>query len=333
VRARGLFILVIAAAAAAGFGMPHLLPGYLVNILTEALIFGLFAMSLDLMIGYTRLESFGHAAAYGLGAYASALLLLSFDIPMLIVIPMAAIITGVVAMPIAWVCTRSTGISFAMLTLAFAQLFYASVYQFKDFSGGSDGIAGIARRAGPFGIDFFQTKIGYFYLVLIILILSFLFCRSLVASPFGQVLAGIRENEVKTRTLGYNTRAYRMVIVVLAYAFGGLAGALYAPLAGFASPELFFWRMSGMVLIMVIIGGRGTLVGPILGGAVFLFLEHELSALPLVRELWPLIFGSIFIAVILFAPQGLWGLFLSWRDKRRADVTSKSQTDAPHATS
>ena len=99
---------------------------------------------------------------------------------------------------------------------------------------------------------------------------AFLFCRAVVTSPFGQVLAGIRDNELKTRALGYNTRAYRMAIVVLAYALGGLAGALYAPLAGFASPELFFWRLSGMVLIMVIVGGRGTLIGPIIGGAFFL---------------------------------------------------------------
>ena len=327
-RSRELFALILALAL--GAALPLVLPVYMIGIVTEALIFGLFAMSLDLMVGYTRLESFGHAAAYGLGAYAAALILLNLDVPMLAAIPAAMLITGLIAVPIAWVCTRSSGVSFAMLTLAFAQLLYASVYQFKEFSGGSDGIAGIQRRAGPFGIDFFQTRNGYLYLVLIVLALAYIFCRFLVTSPFGQVLAGIRENEVKTRALGYNTRSYRMAIVVIAYALGGLAGALYAPLAGFASPELFFWRLSGMVLIMVIVGGRGTLAGPILGGAFFLFLEHELSALPYVRELWPIIFGSVFIAVILFAPQGLAGIITGWRNRNvqaaGADDTSSAET-------
>ena len=140
--------LILAAVAVAGAVAPLVLPIYMVNILTEALIFGLFAMSLDLMIGFTKLESFGHAAAYGLGAYACALLLLSYDIPMLVAVILAMFITGAIAVPIAWICTRSTGVSFAMLTLAFAQLFYASVYQFKEFSGGSDGIAG-GRSAIP----------------------------------------------------------------------------------------------------------------------------------------------------------------------------------------
>jgi branched-chain amino acid transport system permease protein len=310
---------------------PHVLPVYMVSMLTEALIFGLFAMSLDLMIGYTKLESFGHAAAYGLGAYACALLLLTYDIPMLVAIPLAVLATAAIATPIAWICTRSTGVSFAMLTLAFAQLFYASVYQFKEFSGGSDGIAGIARRVGPFGIDFFQTRLGYYYLVLVVLVGAFLLCRAVVTSPFGQVLAGIRDNEMKTRALGYNTRAYRMTIVVLAYAVGGLAGALYAPMAGFASPELFFWRLSGMVLIMVIVGGRGTLIGPIIGGAFFLFVEHELSALPHVRELWPIIFGSIFIAVIIFAPQGIAGLVQDWWARRKSRGAAVAIAEKQHA--
>jgi branched-chain amino acid transport system permease protein len=303
--------LSFAAVTLLAAAVPLYLPVYSISIVTEALIFGLLAMSLDLMVGYTKLESFGHAAAYGLGAYATALLLVKLHVPMLVGILLATSIAALVAVPIAWICTRSTGISFAMLTLAFAQLLYASVYQFKELSGGSDGIAGIPRTPGPFGLDFFQTRLGYFYLVLGCLALAYLFCCTLVNSPFGQVLAGIRENETKMRALGCNTRAYKMAVVVIAYALGSLAGALYAPFAGFASPELFFWRLSGTVLIMVIVGGRGTLVGAILGGFSFLYVEHELSALDTVKDLWPIIFGSIFIAIILFAPQGIWGLLTS----------------------
>ena len=285
--------------------LPFVVPQYALTVIVAALIFGLFAMSLDLMVGYCRLFSFGHAAAYGLGAYAAGLILIHWKLPLLIGIALAVAITVLIAIPIAWICTRSTGVSFAMLTLAFAQLGYAMLFRFRDFTGGSDGIAGIPRPPGPFGMDWFQGRNGYYFLVLGCLLGSYLLCRAIVRSPFGAVLAGIRENEAKTVALGYNTRAYKITTVVLAYGFGGLAGALYAGFAGYASPELFFWLTSGHVLIMVVVGGAGTLVGPILGAVFFVFLEHELSQ---VTNLWPLIFGSIFMAFVLFAPQGLWGL-------------------------
>ena len=218
------------------------------------------------------------------------------------------VVTILAAIPIAWICTRSTGVSFAMLTLAFAQLGYAMLFRFRDITGGSDGIVGIPRPSGPLGMTWFQGKTGYYYLVLGCLFGSYLLCRAIVRSPFGAVLAGIRENEAKTVALGYNSRAYKIATVVLAYGFGGLAGALYAAFAGFASPELFFWLVSGRVLIMVVVGGAGTLIGPILGGVFFVFLEHELSQ---VTDLWPLLFGSIFMAFVMFAPEGIWGLLTS----------------------
>lgn len=297
--------IAFAAATAAGIALPFVVPQYALTVIVAALIFGLFAMSLDLMVGYCRLFSFGHAAAYGLGAYSAGLILIHLKLPLLVGIALAVGVTVLFAIPIAWICTRSTGVSFAMLTLAFAQLGYAMLFRFRDFLGGSDGIAGIPRPAGPFGMDWFQGRTGYYFLVLGCLLGSYLLCRAIVRSPFGAVLAGIRENEAKTVALGYNTRAYKITTVVLAYGFGGLAGALYAGFAGYASPELFFWLTSGHVLIMVVVGGAGTLIGPILGGAFFIFLEHQLSQ---VTDLWPLIFGSVFMAFVLFAPQGIWGL-------------------------
>src|SRR5215471_1012738 len=265
-------------------------------------------MSLDLMVGYCRLYSFGHSAAYGLGAYSAALILTHLQLPLPIGIVLAVAATIAVAIPIAWICTRSTGVSFAMLTLAFAQLGYAMLFRFRDITGGSDGIVGIPRPPGPWGMTWFQGKIGYYYLVLSCLLGSYLLCCAIVRSPFGAVLSALRENEPKTIALGYNTRAYKMATIVLAYGFGGLAGALYAGFAGFASPELFFWLTSGRVLIMVIVGGAGTLIGPILGGVSFVFLEHQLSQ---VTDLWPLIFGAIFMAFVIFAPQGIWGILTS----------------------
>ena len=307
--------------------LPLVVPQHSLTILVEALIFGLFAMSLDLLVGYCRLYSFGHAAAYGLGAYSYALILTHAPVSLPAGIVLAVAITALVAVPIAWICTRSTGVSFAMLTLAFAQLGYAMLFRFRDVTGGSDGLVGIPRHPGPLGIDWFQGKLGYYYLVLGCLLGSYLLCRAIVRSPFGAVLAGIRENEAKTVALGYNTRAYKIATVVLAYGFGGLAGALYAAFAGFASPELFFWLTSGRVLVMVVVGGAGTLIGPILGGVSFVYLEHHLSQ---VTDLWPLIFGTIFILFVMFAPQGIWGLLTGWLGRGRSDA--QSGEEAPRAT-
>jgi branched-chain amino acid transport system permease protein len=317
---------VVTAAACAV--LPLVVPQHSLTILVEALILGLFAMSLDLLVGYCRLYSFGHAAAYGLGAYSYALILTYVPLPLPLGILLAVAVTILIAIPIAWICTRSTGVSFAMLTLAFAQLGYAMLFRFRDVTGGSDGLVGIPRHSGPLGIDWFQSKLGYYYLVLVCLLGSYLLCRAIVRSPFGAVLAGIRENEPKTIALGYNTRAYKITTVVLAYGFGGLAGALYAAFAGFASPELFFWLTSGRVLIMVIVGGAGTLIGPILGGVSFVFLEHQLSQ---VTDLWPLIFGTIFMAFVMFAPQGIWGILTSRFRSKPAAPNSDSGKEAPGA--
>jgi len=295
----GLGIVGILIAAPLG------LPVFAMTLLTELIILGLFAMSLDLMVGYTNLVSFGHAAAYGLGAYASGYMLLNSSMPLPLVVLLAALLTGVVAIGVAWVCTLATGVSFSMLTLAFAQLLYAIAFKWTSVTGGSDGLAGIPRRPGPFGLTILTSKTGFYYFALASLIAAYFTCRALVRSPFGAVLGGIRENEAKTLVLGYNTRLYKIAAVAIAYGLGGLAGALYAPFAGFANTELLFWLLSGQVLIMVIVGGQGTLIGPMLGAAFFMLLEHQLSSY---TEAWALFVGLIFIAFVLFVPEGIWGL-------------------------
>ena len=286
------------------------LPPYAMTLLTEALILGLFAMSLDLMVGYTRLLSFGHAAAYGLGAYACGNLLIHTSLPMVFAVLLAGLFSGVVAIGVAWVCTLASGVSFSMLTLAFAQLLYAVAFKWTSVTGASDGLAGIPRSPGPFGITWFSSRAGFYYVVLACLLGAFLFCRALVASPFGAVLRGIRENEAKTLSLGYNTRRYKIAVVAISFALGGLAGALYAPFAGFTNTELLFWLFSGQVLIMVIVGGSGTLVGPIIGAAFFMLVSNFLSSW---TDSWALFFGAIFILFVLFAPQGIWGMATRWR--------------------
>ena len=293
--------------------LPLGLPPYAMTLLTEALIMGLFAMSLDLMVGYARLISFGHAAAYGLGAYTCGNILLHTDIPLPFAVLLSGLFSGVIAIGVAWVCTLATGVSFSMLTLAFGQLLYAVAFKWTSVTGASDGLAGIPRRPGPFGTTVFDTKNGFYYLTMACLFGGFLFARGLVRSPFGAVLRGIRENEAKTLSLGYNTRFYKIAVVAISYMFGGLAGALYAAFAGFANTELLFWLLSGQALIMVIVGGTGTLVGPILGAAFFLLVQQQLSSY---TDSWALFFGVIFILFVLFAPEGILGL----ATRRRASV-------------
>jgi branched-chain amino acid transport system permease protein len=315
-RLLGLGVLTLLIAA------PFGLPIFAMTLLTELIILGLFAMSLDLMVGYTRLVSFGHVAAYGLGAYTSGWLLLNTSLPLPYAVFLAALMTGIVAIGVGWVCTLATGVSFAMLTLAFAQLLYAIAFKWTSVTGGSDGLAGIPRRPGPLDMTLLTTKTGFYYFALACLVGSYFLCRGLVNSPFGAVLRGIRENEAKTIALGYNTRLYKIAVVAVAYAFGGLAGALYSPFAGFANTELLFWLLSGQVLIMVIVGGSGTLIGPILGAAFFLILEHQLSSY---TEAWALFFGLVFIAFVLFAPHGIWGLARNWFGRRASQAQSAPQ--------
>jgi branched-chain amino acid transport system permease protein len=296
--------MLIAAAALLAL-MPFGLPPYAMTLLTEALILGLFAMSLDLMVGYARLISFGHAAAYGFGAYACGNLLLHTSMPLPFAVLLSGLLGGIVAIGVGWVCTQATGISFSMLTLAYAQLLYAVAFKWTPVTGASDGLAGIPRNPGPFGITWWSTKSGFYYLTMACLLGAFLFCRELVRSPFGAVLRGIRENEAKTTALGYNTRHYKIAIVAISYGLAGLAGALYGSFAGFANTELLFWLLSGQVLIMVIVGGAGTLVGPVLGAIFFLYVQQKLSSY---TDSWALFFGVIFVLVVLFMPEGILGL-------------------------
>ena len=286
---RTLAVTAVAALAVA----PWVLARYQLSILTDLLIFGLFALSLDLILGYTGLVSFGHAAYFGLGAYGSALVLLHFAQPMPVALLAGALLAGMVALPVGWFSTRATGIYFAMLTLAFAQLVYTVAYKWRDVTGGSDGIAGVPKTTLVWGGPSLAT-----------LVLSLVACQALVRSPFGKALQAIRENERRFTSLGRDPRPFKVVVFVIAAFFAGLAGALFAPFRGFASPEVMFWVMSGQGLMMVIIGGIGTLIGPVLGAMVFILIQEVLSSY---TEHWMIFTGAIFILMVIFLPGGLVG--------------------------
>jgi len=283
---------------------PWVLARYQVSILTDLLIFGLFALSLDLILGYTGMVSFGHAAYFGLGAYGSALVLINFAQPVPVALLAGALLAGVVALPVAWFSTRATGIYFAMLTLAFAQLLYTLAYKWRDLTGGSDGLAGVPKTELFWGGPSLAAPGAFYFVVATCIVLSFVACRALVRSPFGRALQAIRENERRFTSLGRDPRPFKVVVFVIAAVFAGLAGALFAPFRGFASPEVMFWVMSGQGLMMVITGGIGTLIGPILGAMVFILIEEGLSTY---TEHWMIFSGLVFVLMVIFLPGGLVG--------------------------
>ncbi len=291
--------------AGALVALPWVLARYQLSILTDLLIYGLFAMSLDLIIGYTGMVSFGHAAYFGLGAYGSALVLLNFEQPVPVALLAGALLAGVVAAPVAYLSTRATGIYFAMLTLAFAQLLYTVAYKWRDLTGGSDGIAGVPKTTLFWGGPSLATPQAFYLLVTVCVLLSLLACRALVRSPFGRALQAIRENERRFTSLGRDPRPFKLVVFVIAATFAGLAGALFAPFRGFASPEVMFWVLSGQVLMMVVMGGIGTLIGPVLGAMVFILIQEIASSY---TEHWMIFTGVVFVLMVIFLPGGLMGL-------------------------
>ncbi len=300
-RARALAL----GAAAVLVALPWVLVRYQLSILTDLLIYGLFTMSLDLIIGYTGMVSFGHAAYFGLGAYGSALVLLNFGQPIPVALLAGTLLAGVVAAPVAYLSTRATGIYFAMLTLAFAQLLYTVAYKWRDLTGGSDGIAGVPKTTLFWGGPSLATPQGFYLLVAACVVLSLLACQALVRSPFGRALQAIRENERRFTSLGRDPRPFKLVVFVIAATFAGLAGALFAPFRGFASPEVMFWVLSGQVLMMVVMGGIGTLVGPVLGAMVFILIQEIASSY---TEHWMIFTGVVFVLMVIFLPGGLMGL-------------------------
>jgi branched-chain amino acid transport system permease protein len=307
-RIRPAYAVMLAILVVFPFVVPRLTPStYPLTVLTEILVFGLFAMSLDVILGYTGLPSFGHAAFFGLGAYGTAILTVKLGAGNLgITLPATIGLSIVAALIVGGLAIRTAGVYFLMLTLAFAQMIFAGAQKWTQLTGGSNGLPGVRRPAlfVPSLIPGSQT--AFYFLVLGIFVFSFFLLQRLVNSPFGRSLIGIRENEVRMRAMGYNVRAYKLIAFVIAGVFGGLAGLLYVYFNGFVSPTDVYWTVSGTVLLMVLIGGAGTLIGPVLGAAFFLVLQNVLSSL---TERWPIILGAVFIIFIMFVRSGLVGMW------------------------
>ena len=286
---------------------PLVLPEFWRRFLTEILIWGLLAMSSDILIGYTGMVSFGHSAFFGLGMYGAAAALLSVRPPNLWLAILYGLVgaAGVAAF-VAYFSTRLRDIYFAITTLIFSQIFYVIIFTWTEVTGGENGLT-FSRPAlgfpGILSVPFTNETLHWF--VLAVVTLSYLVLRRITQSPFGMVLQSIRENETRTRAIGYPIERYKMVAVMLSGLFAGLAGVLYAIQNRFAAPDFVFFVVSGEVVIFNVIGGIGTLVGPIVGAAFFLLLREGLSRFFTEYYLIPV--GLIFIAMVIFMPQGLLG--------------------------
>ncbi|MGH7415238.1 MAG: branched-chain amino acid ABC transporter permease [Candidatus Rokuibacteriota bacterium] len=299
------FVVVVTALAVAPLGLPE----FWRRFLTEILIWGLLAMSSDILIGYTGMVSFGHSVFFGLGLYAAAAALLVMRSPNLWVALLAGLgAAALVAVFVAFFATRLRDIYFAITTLVFSQIFYVIIFTWTEVTGGENGLY---FRQPPFEIPgIFSARfstVGLHWFILAVVALSYLALRRITQSPFGMVLQSIRENEPRTRAIGYHVERYKIVAVMLSGLFAGLAGTLYAIQHRFAAPDFVFFTVSGEVVIFNVMGGMGTLVGPVVGAAFFLLLREGLSRFWTEYYLIPL--GIAFIAMVIFMPQGLLGFW------------------------
>lgn len=296
--------------------VPHVLSSYYLGLLTKMLIFALFAMSLDLVLGYGGLPSLGHAAYFGVGAYTVGLLALrvidnfwiDFGAGLLAATATSALF-GLLAL-------RARGAYLLMITLALAQVLWGIAFGWRWLTGGDDGLPGVPRPAA--GLPWSLTGgLAFYYFVLLVVVAVTAGLWVVVRSPFGMALVGIRESERRMEVLGYDTWRYKYAAFVLAGAVAGLSGNLYVYYNGFVSPAYLSIVFSAMALIMVILGGAGTLLGPALGGAIIVLLENVVSS---TTERWLTVLGVIYVAVTLFAPAGIMGFIHARRPTR--DVTA-----------
>jgi branched-chain amino acid transport system permease protein len=296
---------------------PLVLTEFWRRFLTEVLIWGLLAMSSDLLIGYTGMISFGHSAFFGLGMYGAAGALLLASTPNLWLAMLAGLAGAAgAALFVAYFSTRLRDIYFAITTLIFSQIFYVIIFTWTQVTGGENGLIFTRPHLSiPFIYDARFTTTTMHWFVLAMVTASYLILRRVTQSPFGMVLRSIRENEPRTRAIGYPVERYKIVSVMLSGLFAGLAGVLYAVQNQFAAPDFVYFLTSGDTVIYNVIGGIGTLVGPIVG-AGFFQLMRELMA-RLFGDQFPYLIplGMIFIAMIIFLPQGILGFARRWLNR------------------
>ncbi|MDI6029313.1 branched-chain amino acid ABC transporter permease [Corticibacterium sp. UT-5YL-CI-8] len=276
---------------------------FLLILASHAVVAAIVALSLDLLTGNTGLLSFGHAAWYGFGAYAAGLLSKNFSSEILVILPLTVMAASLTALAIGAILVRQIGKTFAILTLALSQIFYALVFVFSDRTGGEDGLQGV-----PIITAFGQTVASpeaWYWLLYGVLVASLAGALYLRTTPLGRAWLAIKENTERARFIGINTGALKLIAYVFSAGLASLAGALFVLFNGAVSPDVLHWFESGKILMYVVLGGVGTIVGPIFGAAAFTLTEHYVSS---VTDAWLIYFGGLFVLIIIVAPGGLFGI-------------------------
>jgi len=276
---------------------------FLILLASHALIAGIVALSLDVLTGNVGLLSFGHAAWYGFGAYGTGLAAKTVSAEMLLALPLTAACAAIAALVIGWILVHQVGKTFAILTLALSQIAFAAVFVFSDLTGGEDGLQGI-----PIPTLLGQTIIepqAWFWLLYAVLLLALALALAVRRSPMGKTCLAIRDNTERARFIGVEVARVKLLAYASSAALAAVAGGLFALFTGAASPDLLHWTESGKILMYAVLGGIGSLIGPVIGAVVFTFTEHYVSSWTAAWQIW---FGGFFVLAVIVAPGGLFGL-------------------------
>jgi branched-chain amino acid transport system permease protein len=288
----------------------------------------LFAIALDILLGYTGLLSFGHAAFWGSSAYVTGLIATHYGVPFPVAVAGGAVFAMVLALPVAYLSVRRSGIYFAMVTLAFGQMVYFVGYQWNELTGGENGLQGVPREF--FGIEPVETESFYFYYAALpILLLGMWAAWRIVHSPFGRVLVAIRDNTPRARALGYDVEKYKVIAFVLSAGLTGLAGGVFAISHGFVALTELQWTTSGEVVLIALLGGIGTLWGGILGAFLVVMLADYLASSGFNGI--DMVTGTVFVLVVLLFRRGIWGTvrhqWLGWSQRRTSSRRTSVDAD------
>jgi branched-chain amino acid transport system permease protein len=291
---------------------PPFLSGFMLTLLTQAIIYAILAMSLDLILGYTGLSSLGHAAYLGLGAYSVGILTTRHGAGFWTTLIAGVLVAAAVAAVLGLVALRATGVYFLMITLALGMVVWGLAHRWVSLTQGDNGISSVPR---PRGLPVTLTDaVPYYYFALVGFVVAFVVLRTVVRSPFGRTLVGIRESESRMRTLGYHVWLHKYVGFMIAGAVGGFAGVFWGYYNGFVSPSDLELATSVETLLMVALGGRGTLLGPALGALLIVLLKNLVSVY---THRWLLILGAVYIGTIVYAPEGIVGAIRQLRTSNK----------------
>ena len=279
--------------------VPLFQSAYLIDVVTEILIYALFALSLNVIIGYSGNVSFGHAAYFAIGGYTNAILLTTLGWTLALSFAISILVTIIAAGVVAYFCTRLTDIYFAMLTLAFSMLVWAIAFKWRSATGGDDGFVGILVP------ELISNRTHFFYFTLTIVTMAVVLLWFICHSAFGRTLVAVRENATRAGFIGVNTRLMRWWAFVIAGTFAGIAGAIFGMFHRGMYVETAFWTQSATVLIMTLLGGMFSFFGPAIGAATLFILERITNEY---TEYWPTVLGAILLVILLFLPDGLSGL-------------------------